>query len=846
MLGKLKIYYSVLFLAALLLAALMAGLVAAQGPDGGDFPAGSTNPTTVLYQGYIVMDGTPYDGNGYFKFAIVNAAGNVTYWSNDGTSTAGGPPNVAVPLQVNGGYFTVLLGDISLSGMTQALNPAVFAETGRYLRVWFAQSAPGPFTTLSLVPIAAVPYALNAETLDGYDSNFFQQRITTGLGLSFTDSTLSVNTSTVQSRVTGVCADGNAIRVINADGSVTCEPDDGTSYEAGTGITIVGTTLNVDTATVQSRVTGVCADGHAIRTIGTDGTVTCEATGGGDITAVYSGNGLTGGGEAGSVTMTVAFAGSGSANTVARSDHDHDGVYAPVVHDHLGETWIGSGAGLVISSTYQTLRAWSGGTAIAGFTSSSVPTRATVYGGSGVGLGVEGYSIEGIGAVGESITGTGIVGVAGYPPDGFIDGVLRDAAVGVHAGVYGWSDNGPGGYFTSTHDGVYGISYDWNGVVGVSTGGDVADNGVYGETNSTSYWEAGVYGYSSNAASGVRGVNGGSGTGVYGYSNSSTGVYGSSSNGTGVYGYSSNDTGVYGYSSNGTGVYGRVPAGTGFTYGVIGGSASDAGTGVLGWASAYTATNVGVYGYAAGIYTDTRGVMGYASASSGNPTWGVYGRSDSNGGAGVMAYNFNYGTGLRAQSYGGDIIQGYSGYPFSGGEVLRFYVDNSGNISTTGNIDAAGTKSAIVSTADYGARRLYAVESTEVWFEDFGSGQLLNGEVTISFDPVFAQTVNLTETYHVFLTPLSNEAVLLFVTDKSPTSFTVHGVTLDGQPADAAFDYRITAKRLEYENVRLEPASVHTPRMPELSRPKSEWTPLPPLPERPETLMPSLPREQGR
>jgi hypothetical protein len=46
---------------------------------------------------------------------------------------------------------------------------------------------------------------------------------------------------------------------------------------------------------------------------------------GGDISAVRtpSGSGLTGGGENGAVSLGVSFAGSGSATTVARSDHTH-------------------------------------------------------------------------------------------------------------------------------------------------------------------------------------------------------------------------------------------------------------------------------------------------------------------------------------------------------------------------------------------------------------------------------------------------------------------------------------------------------------------------------------------
>lgn len=165
----------------------------------GAIPSGTTNPTTVSYQGYVTMGNLPYDATGYFKFAIVNAAGTTTYWSNDGTSNGGGEPIASVPLVVSNGYFTVLLGDTSLPGMTQILGSSVFSGPGRYLRLWFASAQGGPYTQLGLVPFAAAPYALNAETLDGVDSDALQRR------------------------VTGSCTSGNAIRVVNTDGTVTCQ-----------------------------------------------------------------------------------------------------------------------------------------------------------------------------------------------------------------------------------------------------------------------------------------------------------------------------------------------------------------------------------------------------------------------------------------------------------------------------------------------------------------------------------------------------------------------------------------------------------------------------------------------
>jgi hypothetical protein len=49
--------------------------------------------------------------------------------------------------------------------------------------------------------------------------------------------------------------------------------------------------------------------------------------GDGGITGVYGGDGLTGGGSSGDITLDADFAGSGSAVTVSRSDHEHDAAY---------------------------------------------------------------------------------------------------------------------------------------------------------------------------------------------------------------------------------------------------------------------------------------------------------------------------------------------------------------------------------------------------------------------------------------------------------------------------------------------------------------------------------------
>ncbi|MBN1139178.1 MAG: hypothetical protein JXM73_21550 [Anaerolineae bacterium] len=81
--------------------------------------------------------------------------------------------------------------------------------------------------------------------------------------------------------------------------------DDNTTYTAGTGILLQGTTLSVDPKAFQRRVFGACDSGYAIREITEGGTISCELTYNGDITRVSPGFGLDGGGDIGDVTLSV-------------------------------------------------------------------------------------------------------------------------------------------------------------------------------------------------------------------------------------------------------------------------------------------------------------------------------------------------------------------------------------------------------------------------------------------------------------------------------------------------------------------------------------------------------------
>ena len=164
----------------------------------------------------------------------------------------------------------------------------------------------------------------------------------------------------------------------------------------------------------------------------------------------------------------------------------------------------------------------------------------------------------------------------------------------------------------------------------------------------------------------------------------------------------------------------------------------------------------------------------------------------------VLVYMESFGSGaaanfqIYAQSYATPV------------QVMR--VEEDGDLWVLKDLMADGLKPAVVPADEYGRRRLYAVESAEVWFEDCGSAKLVNGAAEIEIEPIFAATVNLDVEYHVFLTPVGGWTSL-YVEEKKPTSFTVKAA--DGA-GDLAFDYRIMAKRRGYEDVRLEPEEKHT------------------------------------
>ncbi|MBI4720860.1 MAG: hypothetical protein HY770_06495 [Chitinivibrionia bacterium] len=130
------------------------------------------------------------------------------------------------------------------------------------------------------------------------------------------------------------------------------------------------------------------------------------------------------------------------------------------------------------------------------------------------------------------------------------------------------------------------------------------------------------------------------------------------------------------------------------------------------------------------------------------------------------------------------------------------YSDDGYGVYSYGTLASSSAIVSVAATRDFGHRTVYAVQSTGNWFEDFGKGRLSGGEAIVEIDPVFAQTVALSDAYHVFLTPLGDGG--LYVAEKTDKHFVVR--SQGSGRGDVAFDYRIVAKRKGFESKRLEAA----------------------------------------
>lgn len=106
------------------------------------------------------------------------------------------------------------------------------------------------------------------------------------------------------------------------------------------------------------------------------------------------------------------------------------------------------------------------------------------------------------------------------------------------------------------------------------------------------------------------------------------------------------------------------------------------------------------------------------------------------------------------------------------------------------------------------------MESTRSAVEDTGTARMANGMATVRFDPAFAQFIDASSGYQVFVTPDGQTRGWLFVAEKYQGGFVVREAM--GGRSSVAFDYRVVAKPFGASNDRL--PTIRIPKPPTIPR----------------------------
>jgi hypothetical protein len=328
----------------------------------------------------------------------------------------------------------------------------------------------------------------------------------------------------------------------------------------------------------------------------------------------------------------------------------------------------------------------------------------------------------------------------------------------------------------------------------------------------------------------------------------------------------------------GTAVFGDVTGTSGLSEGVLGQifTSTTGSAALMGEAQGASGQTSGVSGFNRSSGRFAAGVVAGEEASSG-VTLGVNSVTDSPNGTGVLGVGqgiSNTGSSLigccavgvwgdtRSNVFGDAGLIGTaddaraiflqnnspSGVPTAfmfQGAANQLALQSGGNggfctIDSNGHENCKNGFSTIAAVAG-GQRQvaLYAMQSPQHWFEDFGNGHLASGTATVALDPTFAETVNGASDYHVFLTP-GGDCRGLYVSGKSANGFEVR--ELGGGQSNVAFDYRIVALRRGFETVRLEDVTERSNKMNESMPKPVSGSPfkLPSPPPAPSIAVPSV------
>ncbi|WP_052671340.1 hypothetical protein [Aequorivita vladivostokensis] len=357
--------------------------------------------------------------------------------------------------------------------------------------------------------------------------------------------------------------------------------------------------------------------------------------------------------------------------------------------------------------------------------------------------------------------------------------------------------------------GVFAESIGYDGMVAIA-----ARYGVYGSGSFGTYGDGVLYG-----SYGIVDNSTGMGMRAHNSNSSGTGLLASGNNALGN--YLGGGSGVAG--SGNTGMYGRSLTATGT--GVIASGNNNASIAVSpnGSGLAGSGSVLGIFGYAGlgSIANGNRGNHGgeFILDSDNDPTTNT--ATNGNRATAILA-GFDD---IAASGPGGvpnlPVADSYFGGYFSGGNEnasgtppsysyvgLRYNTGSNGTTGTDYKIIGPGTVSTLINDHNNNPRIMFAPESPEIVFQDYGVGKLTNGVARIRIDPILRHSLYIDDQHplKVYVT-LEGDCKGVYVTDKSSDGFTVK--ELQGGTSNVSFSWQIVANRADSKDANGNIISKH-------------------------------------
>lgn len=241
-------------------------------------------------------------------------------------------------------------------------------------------------------------------------------------------------------------------------------------------------------------------------------------------------------------------------------------------------------------------------------------------------------------------------------------------------------------------------------------------------------------------------------------------------------------------------------------------------------------TGIAVFGNSSAAASTSTGI-GVVGSSSQTQGFGTWGQNLNASGTGILGVGNAQGPQYITTGSGGaftGLALGVFAYATTTGAGQAIYTNLGGfitrvnyyNGTTQYKINGTGSVSTIVKDVSGSEVTLHCPETPEIYFQDFGEGELVNGRAHISIDPTFSKniTVNSMHPLRAFI-QLNGDCKGVYTVNETQTGFDV--IELQGGQSNVKFHWTVTANRADEDmgngkishnaDMRFEKAGPHEP-----------------------------------